>query len=368
MRSLFAVILLLISGFSLAQKHPSAILKSIMKANDEGRYEDIRKMLWSKANQEDIVRTLEKTKETYGPANYFLQTDSAYKTSKSQPKKYYEFRFNTYYQHDLFKYEFILVEEKGEYKLASMISHAYKGNYNDPLMNYGALTVPKVFINAVVSGKTKDAYSLFSRSLTESLTEEGFQGMVDIINEALGELRNIDFVDTCTALNFYGENESIAMFAAKLTGTKGNLYFTGTIAMTNDGTFFITRFQLFEELEINNLNEMKAAEKLLDEFYFALAAGAYDKVYALLHPDLQETKSLSSVTELLQSMKTAAGRHKGHSMVSQLFSRNKSSSDLNKFMLIMRDENQHKVMHDNFVMCYDKENKLKISYFYFVEY
>jgi len=242
MRSLLAGLLLFIAGFSLAQKSPSAILKSVMKANDELRYEDIRTMLWSKSNQDDILKTLQKTKEQFGVANYFLQTDSAYKVSKSQPKKYYEFKFNTYYQKDLLKFEFMVVEEKGEYKLASFIYNAYKGNFNDPLMNYGAVALPRVFINNIVSGKTKEAYNLFSKSLTEGLTEEGFQEMADIINNSLGELKAIECIDTCTALNLYGEDESMAVFAVKLLGTKGNLYFNGTVSMHNDGTFFSDPF------------------------------------------------------------------------------------------------------------------------------
>jgi hypothetical protein len=368
MRFLVAVVFLLASVFSVAQNYPSAILKSIMKANDDGRYEEIRSLLWSDSNQEDIIKALQLIKSTYGTANYFLQTDSVYRTSDLQPRKYYQFCYNTYYPHDLLVFGFVVTKEKSGYKLASIAVDPRKGNYNDPLMNYGVLTVPKVFVNNVTNGKTKEAYSLLAPSLTASLSEESFSRMSATINESLGELKAIEFIDTCTALNLYGENESIGLFAAKLIGSKSNMFFNGTVIMTNTGTFFLTRFQLFEELQLNNSAEQKAAENLIGRFYFAWSTGAYDKLYNLLHPDLQEVNTLTEITDLLENVKTAAGKHKGHSAVSQIFSRNRNTSELNKFMLIMKNENENKQLYDNFVLCYDAENELKIGYFYFVEY
>jgi hypothetical protein len=368
MRPLVAVVFLLIAGFASAQNYPSAVAKAIIKANDNGNYEEIRTMLWTGANQDEIIKALQQIKETYGTASYFLQTDSTYRTSDSHPKKYYRFYYNVYYPHDLLVLGFVVTKEKSGYKLATLVVDSRKGNYNDPLMNYGTLTVPKVFINTITSGKIKEAYSLFSTSLTESLSEENFAGMVAVINESLGELRAIEFLDTCTALNFYGENESMGLFAAKLSGSKSNLYFNGSLVMTNNGTFFLTRFQLFEDLQLNNPAEKKAAENLIDRFYFAWSTGAYDKLYNLLHPDLQEVKTLTDISTLLDGAKSAAGKHMSHTPVSQILSRNKSTSELNKFMMIVKDENENKLFYDNFVLCYDAEGELKISYFYFVEY
>jgi hypothetical protein len=46
-----------------------------------------------------------------------------------------------------------------------------------------------------------------------------------------------------------------------------------SIDMRSDVTFFITRYQVVENYQIDNLNEVKAAEKLIDDFYYAYQSG-----------------------------------------------------------------------------------------------
>lgn len=367
MRLLFTF-LLFVSFTGLFAQSPSAVVKEILIATEASSDEAVKSLLWSKASQDEMIKNLSYLSTKYGKVNFFLLTDSASRTSRSQPKKYIELKYNAYYKENLQKYEFMVVEEKGKYKLASFVSNDYKGNYNDPLVNYGTLTLSKMFAENVAAGKTAEAYNLFTPSLQEDLPLESFQGMVDIVNDNLGELISINPIDTCTALNFYGDDESMALFTLQMKGTKGTIYFNGSVSMTNAGTFFLTRFQLCDAIEMNNLNEIKNAEKLIDDFYFALSAGDYERIYQLLHPELREIKSLEDITVLLEGLRNAGGKHKSHTVVSDIFTRNRKSSDLNKFMLIVRNENEKKVFHDNFVIAYDKENNLKVGYFYFVEY
>ncbi|MDP2388657.1 MAG: hypothetical protein Q8M29_19955 [Bacteroidota bacterium] len=326
------------------------------------------KYLWTKANKEDVIKTLHDVRENLGETSYFLQTDSIYKTSKSAPKKYYAFKYNGYYETKILKYEFIMVEEKGEFKLASVTYNEYKGSYDDPYLNYGLINVPKVFIDYVTTGKTEEAYLIFSNDLRKTVDLAGFEKMCATVNESLGELKSIEFIDTCGALNYYNFDESMGLFAVRLKGTKTDLIFNGTVAANQSGTFFLTRFQIYENYEINNLSDMKTAEELIDQFYFIMETGAYDKLSSILHPDLLEIRSINDMSKLMVEIKSVAGKHKKHETVSQIFSRNKNYSDLNKFMMIVRSENQARTFHDNFLLAFDRDNNLKISYVYFVEY
>ncbi len=367
---IFVSCLMCIVSFSLlsAKDAPSAILKSIMTDLNNNHAELLDKYLWSKANKQDVIKTLGDVREKLGETSYFLKTDSAFKTSKSAPKKYYSFKYNGYYETKMLKYEFIMVEEKNDFKLASVTYNEYKGSFNDPYLNYGLVNVPKVFIEYVTTGKAEDAYSIFSADLRKSVEFAGFEKMCATVNEALGELKSIEFIDTCGALNYYNFDESIGLFAVRLKGTKSDLIFNGTVAANQKGTFFLTRFQIYENGEVNNLSDMKAAEELIDQFYFIMESGAYDKLTSILHPDLLEIKSVDDMSKLMVEIKTIAGKHKKHETVSQLFSRNKNYSDLNKFMMIVRSENQTRTFHDNFLLAFDRDNNLRISYVYFVEY
>ncbi len=354
--------------FVSAKESPAFVLKSIMNNVNSKQIESIDKYLWAKANKQDVVKTLSDIREKLGETSYFLQTDSAYKTSKSVPKKYYAFKYNGYYETKMLKYEFIVVEEKNDFKLASVTYNEYKGNYNDPYLNFGLVNVPKVFMEYVSTGKTEDAYSIFSTDLKKSVEFSGFEKMCATINETLGELKSIDFIDTCGALNYYNFAESMGLFAVRLKGTKADLVFNGTVEANQTGTFFLTRFQIYENYEINNLSDIKTAEELIDQFYFVMESGAYDKLSSILHPDLLEVRSIEEMSKLMVEIKSVSGKHKKHETVSQIFSRNKNYSDLNKFMMIVRSENQARTFYDNFLLAFDRDNNLKIAYVYFVEY
>lgn len=351
-----------------AKETPSAVLKSIMNDVNSNHTELLDKYLWAKANKQDVLKALTEIREKHGETNYFLKTDSVFKTSRSAPKKYYAFKYNGYYEIKMLKFEFIMVEEKSGFKLASVTYNVYKGNYNDPYLNYGLVNVPDAFIGYVTSGKTEDAYSIFSAELRKSVEFAEFEKMCGTVNESLGELKSMEFIDTCGALNYYNFNESIGLFAVRLKGTKTDLIFNGTVSANQTGTFFLTRFQIYENYEINNLSDIKAAEELVDQFYFIMENGAFEKLVTILHPDLLEIRSVGDISNLMVEIKSASGKHKKHETVSQIFSRNKNYIDLNKFMMIVRSEHQERTFHDNFLLAFDRDNNLKISYIYFVEY
>jgi hypothetical protein len=367
MRPLAVVVFLLISTLSTAQ-NPSAILKSIMKANDEGRYEDLRQMLGSKSGEDSILQDFRNIKEKLGVARYFHKTDSTCSISKVQSKKQYVLKYNAYYSSCLLKFEFILVEEKNGYKLISFGYIACKGNYNDKLMNTAVLNVSKYFVWGILSGETEKSYKYLAKTLTDSLPRERFNDMAATIKKMLTGFWKFEYLDTCTVINYYGQYQSKGLFAVKLHADPPGLYFNGTVEMDTLGTFYITRFQFFEDLDINNPDILKTAGQLLDDFYTARSEGKYDTLYTLLHPAMQAAKSKEEIAGTMEKTRFVVGTHKGHAVVSQIFSGNKLSSDLNQFMVVIKDENEETTLYDYFILAYDKENRLKIMQFFFAEY
>lgn len=368
MRKILIIIVTFISIVVSAQKSPSELIAKICSAVEGKRYEEIRDYVWAKSNPTDIVQVFKDTDEKYGVVNYRLKTDSLYRQSKSEPKKYYDLKYSFYYGKDLVRYEYIIVKEKDSYKLASVLYHAYKGNYNDPLVNRGVTAIASMFLDYLNEGNYEKAYSLFSPGLQESSDLNEFKNIAAQIMEATGGIKSYSFIDTCTALNYYGKDESFGITAVKIKGEKLDLLMNLSVDMRNDVTFFITRYQVVENNQIDNLNEVKAAEKLIDDFYYAYQSGAYEKAYELLHPDLKAAKDFDAIKDLFTEIKTASGPHKTHEIVSQLFARNKNSSELNRFMVVVKSEHQLRTFYDNFMFSYDNDNNLKIIYFYFVEY
>lgn len=368
MKKILTLLLAFVSIVSFAQKSPSELIAKIYSAVEGKRYDEISEYVWAKANSNDIVQLFKDNDEKYGAVNYRLKTDSAYRQSKSEPKKYYELKYSFYCAKDLLKYEYIIVKEKEKYKLASVLYHAYKGNYNDPLLNRGVVSIGSMFLDNLNEGNYESAYNLFSPGLQESSGLDEFKGIATQIMDATGGIVSYSFVDTCTALNYYGKDESFGITAVKIKGKKLDVLMNLSVDMRNDVTFFISRYQVVENYQINNLNEVKAAEKLIDDFYYAYQTGAYEKVYELLHPDLKAVKEFDAIKDLFTDIKTASGPHKTHEIVSQIFARNKKMSDLNRFMVVVKSEHQTRTFYDNFMFSYDSDNNLKIIYFYFVEY
>jgi len=368
MKKIIALLAVLISTTAYAQKSPSDLIAKIYSAVEAKRYDEISEYVWSKANSNELVQQFKDADEKYGPINYRIKTDSAYRQSKSEPKKYYELKYSFYYASDLLRYEYIIVKEKDKYKLVSILYHAYKGNYNDPLMNRGIVSIGSMFLDNLNAGEFDKAYNLFSPGLQESSDLSQFKGIANQIIEATGGIESYSFVDTCTALNYYGKDESFGIAAIKIKGKKLDVLMNLSVDMRNDVTFFITRYQVVENYQIDNLNEVKAAEKLIDDFYYAYQTGAYEKAYELLHPDLRSVKDYQTIVDLFTDIKTASGPHKTHEIVSQIFCRNKKMSDLNRFMAVVKSEYQTRTFYDNFMFSYDNNNNLKIIYFYFVEY
>lgn len=368
MKKIIILIALFVSSIASAQKSPSELIAKVYSAVEDKRYNEINEYVWSKSNANDIVQLFKDVDEKYGAVNYRLKTDSAYRQSKSEPKKYYELKYSFYHSSDLLRYEYIIVKEKDSYKLASVLYHAYKGNYNDPLLNKGVVAIGSMFLDYMNSGDFDKAYNLFSPGLQESSSLDEFKDIAGQIMDATGGIDSYSFVDTCTALNYYGKNESFGITAIKIKGKKLDLLMSLSVDMRSDVTFFITRYQVVENYQIDNLNEVKAAEKLIDDFYYAYQTGAYEKAYDLLHPELRSVKDFDAIKDLFTEIKTASGPHKTHAIVSQIFARNKKMSDLNRFMAIVKSEHQQRTFYDNFMFSYDNDNNLKIIYFYFVEY
>lgn len=368
MRKIVTLFALFASVFAIAQKSPSELIAKIYSAVEGKRYEEIGEYVWTKSNSNDIVQLFKDIDEKYGAVNYRLKTDSAYRQSKSEPKKYYELKYSFYHGRDLLRYEYIIVKEKDTYKLASVLYHAYKGNYDDPLLNRGVVAIGSMFLDYLNAGDYEKAYNLFSPGLQESSNLDEFKSIASQIMEATGGIDGYTFVDTCTALNFYGKNESFGITAIKIKGKKLDLLMSLSVDMRSDVTFFITRYQVVENYQIDNLNEVKAAEKLIDDFYYAYQSGAYEKAYELLHPELKAIKDFDAIKDLFVEIKTASGPHKTHAIVSQIFARNRKMSDLNRFMVVVKSEHQQRTFYDNFMFSYDNDNNLKIIYFYFVEY
>jgi hypothetical protein len=368
MRKIVTLFALFVSLFAIAQKSPSELIAKIYSAVEGKRYDEISEYVWAKSNSNDIIQLFKDNDEKYGAVNYRLKTDSTYRQSKSEPKKYYELKYSFYYGKDLLRYEYIIIKEKDKYKLASVLYHAYKGNYDDPLLNKGVVAISSMFLDYLNTGDYEKAYNLFSPGLQESSNLDEFKSIAAQIIEATGGIESYSFVDTCTALNYYGNNESFGITAIKIKGKKLDLLMNLSIDMRSDVTFFITRYQVVENYQIDNLNEVKAAEKLIDDFYYAYQSGAYEKAYQLLHPELKALKDFDSIKDLFTEIKTASGPHKTHEIVSQIFARNKKMSDLNRFMAVVKSEHQQRTFYDNFMFSYDNDNNLKIIYFYFVEY
>ncbi len=368
MRKIVILFTLFVSVAAIAQKSPSELIAKIYSAVEGKRYDEIGEYVWAKSNSNDIVKVFKDNDEKYGPVNYRLKTDSVYRQSKSEPKKYYELKYSFYYSADLLTYEYIIVKEKDNYKLASVLSHAYKGNYNDPLLNRGIVAISSMFIDYLNTGDYEKAYNLFSPGLQETSNLDEFKGIATQIMEATGGIDSYSFVDTCTALNYYGKDESFGITAIKIKGKKIDILMNLSVEMRSDVTFFISRYQVVENYQVDNLNEVKAAEKLIDDFYYAYQTGAYEKAYELLHPELKTLKDFDAIKDLFTQIKTASGPHKTHAIVSQIFARSKKMSDLNRFMAVVKSEHQQRTFYDNFMFSYDKDNNLKIIYFYFVEY
>ncbi|MBK6835793.1 MAG: hypothetical protein IPG89_16560 [Bacteroidetes bacterium] len=152
MRKIVILFTLFVSVAAIAQKSPSELIAKIYSAVEGKRYDEIGEYVWAKSNSNDIVKVFKDNDEKYGPVNYRLKTDSVYRQSKSEPKKYYELKYSFYYSADLLTYEYIIVKEKDNYKLASVLSHAYKGNYNDPLLNRGIVAISSMFIDYLNTG------------------------------------------------------------------------------------------------------------------------------------------------------------------------------------------------------------------------
>jgi len=368
MRKIITLFALFVSAFSIAQKSPNELITKIYSAVEGKRYEEIGEYVWAKSNANDIVKIFKDIDEKYGAVNYRLKTDSAYRQSKSEPKKYYDLKYSFYYGTDLLRYEYIIVKEKDTYKLASVLYHAYKGNYDDPLLNRGVVAISSMFLDYLNTGDYEKAYNLFSPGLQESSSLDEFKNIASQIMEATGGIDSYSFADTCSALNYYGKDESFAITAIKIKGKKVDLLMNLSIEMTSDVTFFITRYQVVENYQMDNLNEVKAAEKLIDDFYYAYQTGAYEKAYELLHPELKSIKDFDAIKNLFTEIKTASGPHKTHAIVSQIFARSKKMTDLNRFMAVVKSEHQSRTFYDNFMFSYDNDNNLKIIYFYFVEY
>ena len=368
MRKITTLFAFFVSLIAIAQKSPSELISKIYSAVEGKRYDEISEYVWAKSNSNDIVKLFKDNDEKYGTINYRLKTDSVYRQSKSEPKKYYELKYSFYYSSDLLQYEYIIVKEKDKYKLASVLYHAYKGNYNDPLLNTGVIAISSMFLDYLNTRDYDKAYNLFSPGMQESSSLDEFKAIANQIMDAIGSIESYSFADTCTALNYYGKNESFGIVAIKIKGKKLDVLLSLSIDMRNDVTFFITRYQVVENYQIDNLNELKAAEKLIDDFYYAYQTGTYEKAYELLHPELKAIKDFDAIKNLFTEIKTASGPHKTHAIVSQIFARSKKMSDLNRFMAVVKSEHQQRTFYDNFMFSYDNDNNLKIIYFYFVEY
>ncbi|MES2836910.1 MAG: hypothetical protein V4667_05265 [Bacteroidota bacterium] len=362
--------LLLVSLFlnSYAQKSVPELVQKFYSSINKKKVDDISSLIWAKSDSKEIIDAIKKNEEKFGGQTFLRRVDSTYRTSKSEPKKFYQLEFDSYHEKALIKEKLIIVLENKQYKLAGYIFTVVLGNHDDYFVSYGATKVSEIFAKKIAENNIEKAYSLFEPEMRETYTLESFKTATNQINETIGELKSVVFLDTCSVLNYYGKNESFCYTALQLKGTKKDIVLNTIVSMRSDGTFYITFYQVSENHDLNNNEVINETEKLLNDFYANIDTSKADAFYDLLHPSLQFQKSREMISATIKEMTEFAGQHKQHTIVSKAISRSTVTNESNRYVVVVKNENKKVTLHDAFILRYDSDNKLKIAYFYFIEY
>ena len=362
----FLICLFAVNTFSQALSKSSEIIKTFQTLYSESKFKEAVNLFSSKADKKAMELKLTTTFQTYGNRFHSYFIDSVYSKNEKTKVGEVKIRLSSYYDKGLLIESFTVINESGKDKLSAYSYDVEMGRFNDDFLLYGALKLPELFLQNIVENKLEDAYGLCNENLTSLVSMEQFTQMAAEINNALGEIKEFDYIDTISVLNMRDANQNMGQTLVRIGSSTGEFLYKVTFTFS-DLKFFIQNFEFISHGEINRPEEINKAEALMVRFYEAYNKSDWKSIYSLFHSETQKIKSLETVQKEFETMLKSTGKSVKQSVASSLVLNNLNNWDSSEHMFLIYNQCEKALLGDTFLFQYDSDNEMKITYVYLNE-